>query len=356
MSDVWFDSVAQELKTAIEQKDATSIKFVVGVRVNGVPHIGTYLTLASTYIFASEAKKYFDLPTSVYIHFLNNDPAVFQNTAEHAPTHFHCVFQTRTPSEDAEFLHTNYFSYLDELSSLTGLNYGSEIYSTAQAASEFRSAVLRSLQQWNDFKYYVSGPPFVSAATGVRGIGSCCPQCGLFDGWLRPTIEFLSNDEAVIKSECCNHGEYLSVLTNFNDTFLNLETTYRNVIKEVIAANNEECLSVMIKGFDWKEGLQNLNTVLDILKIPKEEIPPRFLVPVIKTAGGIKLSKSGIQKSPAEFEKIHPAMLDINVLKTEVHEYPSKLLNIAEEINSDPKFSTQAALPSDIMEMLQISD
>lgn len=356
MTDVWFDSIAQELKTAIENKGATSLKFVVGVRVNGVPHIGTYLTLASTYIFASEAKKYFDLPTSVYIHFLDNDPAVPQNISEHPSTHFHCVFQTRTPTEDSEFLRTNYFSYLDELSSLNDLNYGWEIYSIAQARPEFRLTVLQSLKQWNDFKYYVSGPPFESAATGVRGIGSACPQCGLFDGWQRPSIEFLSSDEAVIKSECCNHGEYTSVLTNSNNTFLNLETTYRNVIKEIIAAKDKECLSIMIKGFDWKEGLQNLNTVMEILKISKNEMPPRFLVPVIKTATGVKLSKSGILKSPAEFEKIHPAMLDMNVLKSEIHEYPSKLLNLAEEINGDPKYSSQPVLPSDLTEMLHLSE
>lgn len=356
MADVWFDSIAQELKIAIESKDPSSLKFVVGVRVNGTPHIGTYLTLASTYIFASEAKKYFDLPTSVFIHFLDNDPAVSQNTSEHPPTHFHCVFQTRTPNEDSEFLRANYFSYLDELSSLTDLNYGWEIYSNAQAGTEFRSTVLQSLKQWNDFKYYVSGPPFVSAATGVRGIGSPCPQCGLFDGWQRPEIEFLSNDEAVIKSECCNHGEYSSVLTNFNNTFLNLETTYRNVIKEIIAADDKQCLNIMIKGFDWKEGLQNLNAVLQILKIPNEQLPPRFLVPVVKTPSGVKLSKSGIQKSPTEFEKIHPAMLDMSELKTEIHEYPSKLLSIAEEINSDPKFTSQGVLPSDLTEMLHLSN
>ena len=152
MSDVWFDSIAQELKTAIENKDPSRLRFVVGVRVNGVPHIGTYLTLASTYIFASEAKKYFDLPTSVFIHFLDNDPAVTQKTSEHAPTHFHCVFQTRTPNEDSEFLRTNYFSYLDQLSSLSDLNYSWVIYSIAQAGSEFRSTVLHTLKQWNDFK------------------------------------------------------------------------------------------------------------------------------------------------------------------------------------------------------------
>jgi hypothetical protein len=356
MSDVWFDSIAQELKTEIVNKDPGSLKFVVGVRVNGVPHIGTYLTLASTYIFASEAKKYFDLPTSVYIHFLDNDPAILQKTSEHAPTHFHCVFQTRTPDQDSAFLRTNYFSFLDELSSLSDLNYSWEIYSIAQSGSEFRSTVLQSLKHWNDFKYYVSGPPFVSTATGVRGIGSPCPQCGLFDGWERPAIEISSNEEAVIKSQCCNHGEYSSPLTNFNETFLNLETTYRNVIKEIIAANDKACLNIMIKGFDWKEGLHNLNTVMEILKIPKSTMPPRFLVPVIKTEKGIKLSKSGIQKSPAEFEKIHPALLDMNALRTEMHEYPSKLLNIAEEINSDPKFVSQAVLPSDVAEMLHLSE
>jgi hypothetical protein len=356
MTDVWFDSVAQEIKTAIEGRDATSLKFVIGIRLNGAPHIGTYLTLASTYIFASEAKKYFDLPTTVHIHFLDNDPAVAQKTSEHPATHFHCIFQTITSNEESEFLRTNYFSYLDELSLLTGCNYNWEIYSTAQNGPEFRSTVLQSLQQWNDFKYYVSGPPFVSAATGVRGIGSPCPQCGLFDGWERPNIELLSHDEAVIKSQCCNHGEYTTVLTNFNDTFLNLETTFRNVIKEVIAANDKECLSIMIKGLDWREGLQNLDTVLGILKIPKNEIPPRFLVPVIKTASGVKLSKSGILKSPVEFEKIHPALLDMSILKTEIDEYPSKLLSIAEELNSDPKFSSLVVIPSDIMEMLRLSD
>jgi hypothetical protein len=49
-------------------------------------------------------------------------------------------------------------------------------------------------------------------------------------------------------------------------------------------------------------------------------------------------------------------MLDMNVLKNEIHEYPAKLLTIAEEINGDPKFTSQPVYPSDLIDMLRISD
>jgi len=352
MTDVWFDPIAQELNRAMDGKDFNKMEFVAGVRVNGVPHIGTYLTLASTYVFASQAKKDFRLPAGIRIHFLDNDPVVTSLESDQRSTHFHCVFQNRTSDESSEFVQANYLSYLDELSALTGCSYDWEVYSVAQAESEFRSTVLQSLHRWKDFKYFVSGPPF---GTGVRGIGFPCPQCGLFDGWLRPSIDFLSDDKAVLKSECCNHGEYSTALTNFNDTFVNLETTYRNVIKEILALKKNGCLSIMMKGLDWKEGLRNLDSVLEILGISKNETPPRFLVPVIKTASGVKLSKSAIQKSPDDFDNLHPALLDMNVLRTGDNEYPSRILSMAEQVLSDPRFAFQAVLPSDVVEMLHLS-
>ena len=334
MPDPWFDPIAETLHTRLS-KDVKHIEFVVGIRVNGAPHIGTYLTLASTFIFAELTKQRTGLPASVHIHFLDNDPAIGSNTG----THFHSVFQKRSASDAEQFLKLHYFAYLDALRQFCGCNYTFETYSSSQLNSEFRSAVLKSLGRWKDFKYYVSGPPPVGSPSGVRGIGSPCSKCGLFDGWMRPEIDFDSEKCVILESSCRDHGRYSALLTSSNDTFINLETTFRNAVKEIVTLNRSEVLPVMIKGHDWQEGVRNVNSVLEILSIDKNKIPLRFLVPVVKTKTGTKLSKSAIQKFSYDFVDVSPTLLDMNIFREQTENYPEVLIRLTKQILNVPNVS-----------------
>ena len=322
---MWFDPIAESLNGRLDN-NIKRLEFVVGIRVNGNPHIGTYLTLASTFVFAEQARHRTSLPASVHIHFLDNDPVISDTNAVQSRPYFHCVFQKRSESESLEFLNLHYFPYLDRLAALSGCSYTFETYSSSQLNPFFRSTVLKSLHQWKNFKYYVSGLPFAGTPTGVRGLGSPCPKCGQFDGWVRPEIDLDRDHGAILKSNCPNHGEYSTLLTSSNDTFINLETTFRNVIKEIMTLNSPEVLAVMIKGQDWYEGLQNVNSVLEILGIDKGKIPLRFLLPVVKNKSGIKLSKSAIQKFSSDFVDVNPTFLDMALFREQNRDYPEVLL------------------------------
>ncbi|HSP07340.1 MAG TPA: hypothetical protein VLR94_09190 [Acidobacteriota bacterium] len=341
------------MRTRIGAAGSRRMEFVAGIRVNGAPHIGTYLTLASVFVFASKAQQSTGIPCAVHIHFLDNDPV--PPGSDHPATHFHCVYQTRTAAEGAVFIRENYGSYLDELSALTGCPYDSETYSTAQGRPEFRSAVLRSLREWSNIKYYVSGQPLIDAPNGVRGIGSPCPLCGLFNGRLRPSVDVVSEQSATLTAECCRHGEYCASLTPSNGTFVNLETGYRNAIKEILALTNRECLSIMMKGTDWKDGLRCVDMVLGMLGVVKTDILPRFLVPVVRAENGIKLSKSAILLSPGDFKNLPSCLLDMKVLRQEISDYTSRILSMAEEVLGSPAFSSAPVLPVDVLRMLVIS-
>ena len=349
----WFDNIAAGLEARADADGSRRMEFVAGIRVNGAPHIGTYLTLASVFVFASRAKQSSGVPCSVHIHFLDNDPV--PAAADHAETHFHCVYQTRTAAEGAAFIREHYGSYLGELSELTGCSYDSETYSTAQRRPEFRSAVLWSLRDWRNIKYYVSGPPSIEAPTGVRGLGAPCPLCGLFNGRFRPSVELLSEESATLTAACCHHGEYCASLTPSDGPFVNLETGYRNVIKEILALKSRECLSIMMKGTDWKDGLRSVDLVLGMLGVAKNGILPRFLVPVVRTENGIKLSKSAILQAPGDFKSLPSCLLDMKVLRQESGDYASRILHMAEEVLGSPAFSSSPVLPADVLRMLRIS-
>src|SRR5262245_58889518 len=114
---VWFNPIAEDIHRRLN-KNTSAVEFVAGIRVNGPPHIGTYLTLASTFIFAEQASRRFLLPASVHIHFLDNDPS-FEGTKPQS-SHFHCVFQKRSDSEASEFINTHSLPYLSQLTSLSG--------------------------------------------------------------------------------------------------------------------------------------------------------------------------------------------------------------------------------------------
>ena len=335
---MWFDPIAESLNGRLDNT-IKRLEFIVGIRVNGNPHIGTYLTLASTFVFAEQARERFTLPASVHIHFLDNDPVLSDPDANQSSAYFHCVFQQQSESESLEFLNLHYFPYLDRLATLSGCSYTSETYSSSQLKPFFRSTVLKSLHQWQNFKYYVSGLPFVGSPTGVRGIGSPCPKCGKFDGWMRPHIDLDRDSNAILTSTCPNHSQHSTRLTPSNDTFINLETAFRNVIKEIMALNTPEVLAVMIKGQDWHEGLQNVNTVMEILGIEKGNIPLRFLLPVVKNKSGYKLSKSAIQKFSRDFVDVNPTFLDMTLFRQQFKDYPEAMLNLSKQILSEPQSS-----------------
>jgi hypothetical protein len=301
---------------------------VVGIRVNAAPHIGTYFVLASSFALASRASSRLGLPARTRIHFLDNDPAP---TAEvHQGTHFHSISQTRTAEEGAAFVDDHYLPYLSDLSELTGCSFDAQTYSQTQSQPEFRRGVLETLRSWDLIKDHVLGPSWPGIPSGVRGLGFPCPECGLFNGGTRPSVRLASSSLAILTTDCCHHGEYSTPLTS-REAFLNLETAYRNVVKERLATGSENCLSVMIKGLDWEPFLPKVDHVHHLLGTD-DRIPLRFLLPVIATEDGGKLSKSAILSSPHAFLTIPPYLLDMKFLRAEFDDSAVRLLDLSTRI------------------------
>lgn len=351
MTGDWFDRDAEQIAQRI-RSTTSRLEFIAGVRVNGVPHVGTYLVLASAFIVAARAASRFGLPSSVHIHFLDNDPVPCD--AAYSKTHFHCVFQTRTTEESAAFVRENYLDFLDELSAQTGCFYDPELYSIAQAQPAFRTAVLQSLRAWRDIKYYISGQPVMDAPMGVRGLGFPCPRCGLFNGRMRPSIDWTGEDEVIVTTDCCEHGTYSTTLSPGSKTYLNLETAFRNVIKERLAAGRSDCVSIMVKGLDWERFLANLDLIHGILGLPPGDIPLRFLLPLAATESGVKFSKSAIQKFPQAFAGVPFLLLNMNALRGKFKDCASRILAMAEQVLGDPSFASRPVFPAEVLRMLRI--
>jgi hypothetical protein len=117
--------------------------------------------------------------------------------------------------------------------------------------------------------------------------------------------------------------------------------------------NKPEVLSVMIKGQDWQEGLRNVNSVLEILRVEKEQQPLRFLLPVVKTTGGVKFSKSAIQRFPSDFVDVNPSLLDMTLFRKQHTDYPSVLFNLSKQMLNEPEFWNRPVQPLEISMLLR---
>ncbi|HSB90251.1 MAG TPA: hypothetical protein VLD63_09540 [Anaerolineales bacterium] len=345
----WFRVYADAMSARM-RRETSALEVWVGIRLNAEPHVGTYLVLASSFGLASRAAGHFGLPARVRIQFLDNDPAPLAEV--HQETHFHSIRQAKAAGETTSLVEVNYLPFLRELSGMTGCSVEAETYSQTQSQPEFRAAVLDTLQSWDVIRDHVLGIFWPGIPSGVRGLGFPCPECGLFNGGSPPSVQLASSSAAILTTDCCHHGEYSIPLT-CRTAFLNLETIYRNVVKERLATAKRDVLSVMVKGFDWEPFLPKVDHIHGLLATD-DRIPPRFLFPVVAAEDGRKLSKSAILASPQAFPSLPPALLDMGMLRAEFDDSTARLLDLSIRLLEGRTFGLREVMPSDILRMMEI--
>jgi hypothetical protein len=276
---------------------ASRIALHAGVRINFPPHIGTYLILAWSFLLAQRASRDFQAPCRLEIQGL--DIAPIETTGTILSGLRKPLYVSASTSDRRSFLQNWYEPFLNQLSVLTGIQFGTSLYSESQQNPLFRKHFLHSLAFRSDLKWSISAFHSFLHQPDVLGIRFPCPRCGTSTFYGEQTkLGSFSPDGAEFVCSCRTHGSYPVYVSQQNDVVLDLQKVFRNIVKESAMADEPELLHLVIKGSDWIGECKFVDQGLNVLgKNPQ----PRMFLPVITTQSGVKLSKSGIHSRSACF-------------------------------------------------------
>jgi ASC-1-like (ASCH) protein len=219
----------------------------------------------------------------------------------------------------------------DSLADATGVDYEIETYSAQQADPMFRHEFLATLGRLEQIRWPLA------PSHGQVHLRLPCPHCGWAEKRAERT-ELLRTGSggADFAAVCTDHGEYEVTVTADTDTYLDLATLYRNLVKERVASRDHVTMSVMVKGGDWAFGCQLVDEAF--AQLPGLAPPARIFTPMVLTDTGAKLSKSLIRdgKVPPP-PGARPWMLDVTEWPGDVDSYVDALVWLVGRMIADPK-------------------
>ncbi len=314
----------------MKSKNFKEIVVSFGIQINGEPHMGTLILATTTFLLAKKLKEKHGLPVKVYFEALDN--AMYENFMTEHDLYIKMFAQAFSEADLIDMINGKYIPTFNDLSNLTAIEFSWGTYSKLQKTKIYREVLLKSLKQWEKIKWMID-PTF-----GRLRVRIPCPKCNYTQRHNQDTkLIFSDLEKATIKSLCYQHGEYTSEITVYNDTYVDLQTFWRNVGKEVMHSHEEDTLTVIIKGADWYLGTQPVDWVLSTLGYHGELMPVRIFAPLILADTGAKLSKTSIHNGDGTMKNIPNWFLELEQFKQRYPEYLKTVTWLVEQFFNDPK-------------------
>ncbi len=319
------------IRPRLEINKPSRVVFSVGTQINGHPHIGTYLVQAASFVLAREIRGKFGIPCEVMFGALDNAPYEVLTTPNgpYQITWGHAVGE----DEIGRLIGTSYLSYFDRLKELTGVNYCWSTYMSQQASPSFRRVFLNSLEHQDALRWCVA------PSGGNLRIRIPCPKCSFAEKYANhTTLLEATEDHATFSCLCHEHGPYQTTVTVKGGDYLDLNTLYRNVIKEAEFAQDKGTLAVMVKGGDWLYSTQPIDWALGALGLTSLQVPMRIFTPQVLTGSGAKLSKSLIRDGDISMSEVPDWLLDMGQFRTLMPDYyASVMVWLVQQFLSHPR-------------------
>lgn len=324
------------------------VVFSVGTQINGFPHIGTYLVQASAFVLAQKVQAKFGIPTRVVFGALDNAP--------------YKVVETQSGSYQIDWGHAeghsgvmklvtgSYIPYFEQLAQITGVPFEWSTYTAQQASPEFRQVFIDSLVHSDKIRWCVS------PSNGILRMRIPCPQCHYAQKYADDT-KLLGVSDGVAKFAClCHeHGRYEVDIDVEGNGYIDLNTVYRNVIKEAIFAKQSERLAVMVKGGDWLYSTQPVDWALAAMGFNSLQVPMRLFTPQILTGTGAKLSKSLIREGDTCMSEVPDWLLDMSKFRSMMSSnYANALVWLVEQFSADPRHFYRSYSYDEIVRLVNI--
>ena len=275
---------------APKAKGKSLIEVHYSAQLNGHPHLGTMTSLATAFAGGGYLSDAFGIPAVVKFEALENAPAV-QKKVGGSTYHrtFWDVYEGDRPR--AEVYMASFRQLLDYFSQNSGVAYEVLYYKDFQELPFVRRTLLEILDRQDDFV------PFIAPTEKYLRIRFPCPVCSFAEKTAKRTVvvERGGKHDVTLGSFCFTHGEHSIRLTPDNKTFVDFNTSIRNVIKEakfIEDARALNALNLMVDGSDWVGMAFQVANSLDLLGYRYRDMACRLFTPLIEDWSGAKFSKS----------------------------------------------------------------
>ena len=339
------------IRPRIEINKPKEIVFSVGTQINGIPHIGTYIVQCASFILAKKTREKFNIPTSVEFGALDNAPFdIVRSQSKHI---YQRTYHHASPPETLDnLINTYYTQYFGKLQELTEVTYKWSTYTDTQASPIFRRHFLKTLPLAGKIGWCVD------PSLGTLRIRIPCPQCFYAEKYAERTelLKFEA-ESATFQCICLNHGLYEAVIKvdSQDDTYLDLNTLYRNLIKESSTTEDSDKLYVMVKGGDWAFSTQLVDWAIGVLGYSSIQVPMRIFTPQIVTETGAKLSKSLIRQGDASMEEVPEWIIDMGKFKDLYpNEYIDYIIWLVEQFLSHPRHMYRSYSYQEVIRILKL--
>lgn len=317
-------------------KGKESVNVVFSSQMNGNPHLGTMSTLGVAFSVAEYLSKNFNVESKLKFYALENPPheKVEREGLVYAKTLDHIIDKDDKVLSE-KYLNT-FLDLLDGYKKLSGVDYEVIRYKDFQSDPNVRKHAINIIKKEDDFG------PILSPTDGHLKYRLNCGQCNFQEKTSKLTRvkEETQDGGLIIESHCLNHDYFQEEFHIDNDTFMDLNTPLRSLIRKadlIDKANLNNSLNVMVDGGDWVHIAGILNYGLSMLGYSQDEQPLRIFAPIIEDWSGAKFSKSLYVKEGA-YSGLPKEFISYNDL---IDKYGERGLNVLwEEFKSwvqDPK-------------------
>jgi hypothetical protein len=267
------------------------IQFRVASQPNSNPHLGTITTIFTTFALASYSKTYLNKDSYILFESLTNSP----DYTTKRETNNNISYKNLEYSANLEK-----FDYLLELTSnLSGVKYIKQTYHDFIKDKNIRKYLLEIIQK-NDLLDLIQpgkNPNYTLKSENPKcwHIRVPCPICNFSPKNYKDIKLEISPENLKIESLCYEHGGHSINFNIDNETFLEVNTQLRTILKGKLTAeieNSTHILPVWVDGSDWSGEWAIRIFAESLNKIGINKLPRRLFTPCILDWSGAKFSKS----------------------------------------------------------------
>lgn len=197
---------------------------------------------------------------------------------------------------------------LNEISSFANVPFNIRSYNEFQSNKFVRKALIQITNNSNYFRQLL-----FPSSTDLH-IRTICPICGIGKKNIDKLNEKHDLKKIILNGNCPEHGEYKIEITENNNSYIDINTQFRDLTKGVAMLEEDKqnnTLTIMLDGGDWA-GIwcQRMHTE-GLVRLGYLDFPIRFFAPVILDWSGSKFSKSLYLKNDA-YRDINQAFINYN--------------------------------------------
>ena len=287
------------------------IRVTTAAQLNGVPHLGTVVTMLTVFAFARHAADALSLPASIVFDALENAPAE-QVTIDGDVYTRNVGDLIDSGGLDRTERTSGFEQLLTWARGKSGIPYEFRPYGAYQGLRPVRECLHMIASRQKEFT------PIVAPRDGIIRIRPRCPACRLMQK-SAADLRITALSRAVrLDSRCPRHGEYSEFVHVDGGGWYDANTPVRSLQKGYLLATERDlydACSVSVDGADWGGSWHAsiLAPALAALGVPSRDWPVSIFTPLISDNTGGKLSKT-LYVARGAYAGLPEAYLNLDIL------------------------------------------